>query len=42
MKTLKTTIWNFLETCCRARAASELCRLGYHEQAKHLMNKEFG
>ena len=42
MKTFKSSIWNFLETCGRARAAAALVRLGYHEQAKTLMTREYG
>jgi hypothetical protein len=29
--------WNFMESMGKARAAAELARLGYHEEAKRLM-----
>ena len=29
--------WNFMESMGRARAAAELHRQGYHEEAKRLM-----
>ena len=37
LKSFGRGVWNFGESMGKARAAAELARLGYHEEAKRLM-----
>lgn len=37
MKNILNTIYDFIETIGRARAAAHLSRMGFHQKAKELM-----
>ena len=37
VKSFARSTWDFLESVGRARAAAELSRQGYHEEARNLM-----